>query len=149
MPAVPSRLVPFGRAWVSTLTAWRLVDRCGSEASGSPTSRVGWWAIRMETRPSTRSSTRSSVRPAWGRVYGEVGLLIAGVYTQGPDRGVAQGLHGGLGADLYSGGLMWNVNARLLWLQRNSGENVFGVQLGVSLSPRLGRSGVVGGGKGR
>lgn len=81
----------------------------------------------------------ASVRPAWGRVYGEVGLLIGGVYTQGPDRGVAQGLHGGVGADLYSGGLMWNVNARLLWLQRNSGENVFGVQLGVSLSPRIGR----------
>ncbi|HEU5261269.1 MAG TPA: hypothetical protein VFU41_07580 [Gemmatimonadales bacterium] len=83
----------------------------------------------------------ASVRPAWGRVYGEVGLLIAGVYTQGPDRGVAQGLHGGLGADLYSGRLMWNVNSRLLWLQRNSGENVFGVQLGVSLSPKLGGKG--------
>lgn len=80
----------------------------------------------------------ASVRPAWGRVYGEVGLLIAGVYTQGPDRGVAQGLHGGLGADLYSGALMWNVNSRLLWLQRNSGENVFGVQVGASLSPRIG-----------
>ncbi|MGH7546617.1 MAG: hypothetical protein ACREMM_00415 [Gemmatimonadales bacterium] len=80
----------------------------------------------------------ASVRPAWGRVYGEIGLLLAGVYTQGPDRGVAQGLHGGFGADFYSGRLMWNVNSRLLWLQRNSGENVFGVQVGVSLSPRIG-----------
>jgi len=33
---------------------------------------------------------------------------------------------------------MWNVNSRLVWLKRNSGENVFGVQVGVSLSPRLG-----------
>src|SRR5881296_1261593 len=81
----------------------------------------------------------ASVRPGWGRVYGEVGLLVAGVYSEGPDRGVAQGLHGGLGVDLYSGRLLWNVNSRLLWLQRNSGENVFGVQVGVSLSPRLGR----------
>jgi len=32
---------------------------------------------------------------------------------------------------------MWNLNGRLLWLQRNSGENVFGVQVGVSLSPRI------------
>lgn len=81
----------------------------------------------------------ASVRPAWGRVYGVVGLLVAGVYSEGPDRGVAQGLHGGLGVDFYSGRLMWNVNSRLLWLQRNSGENVFGVQLGASLSPKIGR----------
>ena len=80
----------------------------------------------------------ASVRPAWGRVYGQAGLLLAGVYSQGPDRGIAQGAHGGLGADFYSGRMMWNLNGRLLWLQRNSGENVFGVQVGVSLSPRLG-----------
>jgi hypothetical protein len=81
----------------------------------------------------------ASVRPAWGRVYGQVGLLLAGVYSQGPDRGVAQGAHGGIGADFYSGRVMWNLNGRLLWLQRNSGENVFGVQVGVSVSPSLGR----------
>jgi len=80
----------------------------------------------------------ASVRPTWGRVYGQVGVLLAGVYSQGSDRGIAQGAHGGLGADFYSGRMMWNLNARLLWLQRNSGENVFGVQVGVSLSPRLG-----------
>ena len=68
----------------------------------------------------------------------QVGVLLAGVYSQGSDRGIAQGAHGGLGADFYSGRMMWNLNARLLWLQRNSGENVFGVQVGVSLSPRLG-----------
>ncbi len=78
-----------------------------------------------------------SVRPAWGRVYGEIGPLLAGFYAQGPDRGMAQGLHGGVGADFYSGRVMWNLNGRLLWLQRNSGENVFGVQVGVSLSPRI------------
>ena len=43
--------------------------------------------------------------------------------------------------DLYGGRVMWNLNARLLWLQRNSGENVFGVQVGASLSPKLSRSG--------
>jgi len=50
---------------------------------------------------------------------------------------MAQGAHGGLGADLLSGSVLWNLNARLLWLQRNSGENVFGVQVGASVSPRL------------
>ncbi len=83
----------------------------------------------------------ASVRPAWGRVYGQAGLLLAGVYSQGPDRGIAQGAHGGLGADFYSGRMMWNLNGRLLWLQRNSGENVFGVQVGVSVSPKLGGKG--------
>jgi hypothetical protein len=80
----------------------------------------------------------ASVRPAWGRVYGQVGLLLAGVYSQGPDRGIAQGAHGGVGVDVHGGQVMWNLNGRLLWLQRNSGENVFGVQLGVSVSPMLG-----------
>jgi len=79
----------------------------------------------------------ASVRPAWGRVYGVIGLLLAGFYAQGPDRGMAQGAHGGIGVDLYSDRLMWNLNGRLLWLQRHSGENVFGVQVGVSLSPRI------------
>jgi len=81
----------------------------------------------------------ASARPVWGRVYGEVGLLLAGFYAQGPDRGMAQGAHGGVGADFYSSRVMWNLNGRLLWLQRNSGENVFGVQVGVSVSPRIGR----------
>src|SRR5207248_10587946 len=83
----------------------------------------------------------ASARPAWGRVYGQVGLLLAGVYSQGPDRGIAQGAHGGVGVDLYGGRVMWNLTSRLLWLQRNSGENVFGVQVGVSVSPRLGGKG--------
>ena len=80
----------------------------------------------------------ASVRPAWGRVYGVVGFLLAGFYAEGLDRGMAQGAHGGVGADFYSGRAMWNLNARLLWLQRNSGENVFGVQVGASVSPKLG-----------
>ena len=83
----------------------------------------------------------ASARPAWGRVYGEIGPLLAGFYAQGPDRGMAQGAHGGIGADFYSSRVMWNVNGRLLWLQRNSGENVFGVQVGVSVSPTLGGTG--------
>jgi len=82
-----------------------------------------------------------SVRSAWGRLYGEAGFLLAGVYSQGSDRGIAQGAHGGLGVDLYSGRVMWNLSSRLLWLQRNSGENVFGVQVGVSVSPTLGGKG--------
>ena len=79
----------------------------------------------------------ASIRPAWGRLYGELGLLLGGVYSQGPDRGIAQGAHGGLGVDLYGGAVMWNLTSRLVWLQRNSGENVFGVQVGVSLSPKI------------
>jgi len=78
-----------------------------------------------------------SLRPSWGRFYGAVGLLIAGIPTEGPDRGTAQGAHAGLGADIFSGRVMWNVNGRVLWLQRHSGENVFAVQVGVSLSPEL------------
>ena len=81
----------------------------------------------------------ASARPAWGRLYGELGLLLAGVYSQGPDRGLAQGAHGGIGVDLFGGRVMWNLNSRLLWLQRSNGENVFGVQVGVSVSPRIGR----------
>src|SRR5438309_2991930 len=81
-----------------------------------------------------------SLHPAWGRLYAELGLLLAGFPQIGQDRGVAQGAHGGLGADIFSGRtLMTNVNARVLWLQRNdpSNRNAFLVQLGVSLSPRL------------
>ena len=80
----------------------------------------------------------ASARPEWGRVYAVAGLLLAGVYTPGPDRGVAQGAHGGVGVDLYRSRVMWNLSARLLWLQRNTGENSFGVQVGVSLSPKVG-----------
>jgi hypothetical protein len=79
----------------------------------------------------------ASAWTASGRLYGELGLLVAGVYSQGPDRGMAEGAQGGIGADFYGGNLLWNVSARVLWLQRTSGENVFAVQAGVSLSPAL------------
>jgi hypothetical protein len=78
----------------------------------------------------------ASAHPSWGRFYGVLGGLLAGFYTQGQDRGVAQGAPGGLGADINAGKLLWNVNARVLWLQRSSGENVFGVQAGVSVMPK-------------
>jgi hypothetical protein len=81
-----------------------------------------------------------SLHPAWGRFYGEVGLLLAGFPQIGSDRGVAQGAHAGLGADIFSGRtLMTNVNARVLWLQRNdpNNRNAFVLQIGGSLSPRL------------
>jgi hypothetical protein len=82
----------------------------------------------------------ASVRPSWGRLYAEAGLLVAGFYQQGPNRGVAQGAHGGVGVDLDAGQALWNLNVRLLWLQRSSQDNVFALQLGASLSPRLGPS---------
>lgn len=81
-----------------------------------------------------------SVHPAWGRLYAELGLLLAGLPAIGDDRGIAQGAQGGLGADIFSGStLMTNVNARVLWLQRNdpSNRNAFILQLSVSLSPKL------------
>jgi hypothetical protein len=79
-----------------------------------------------------------SFRPAWGRLYAELGLLLVGFPTFGPDRGMAQGAHAGIGADIVSGGsLMWNVNSRVLWFQRNSGESVFLLQTGLSISPKL------------
>jgi len=81
-----------------------------------------------------------SLHPAWGRFYAELGLLLAGFPQIGDDRGVAQGAHAGLGADIFSGRtLMTNVNARVLWLQRNdpSNRNAFVLQVGGSLSPRL------------
>ena len=80
----------------------------------------------------------ASARADWGRVYAVAGLLLAGIYSAGPDRGVEQGAHGGVGVDLYGGRVMWNLNARLLWLQRNTGQNTFGVQVGLSLSPKVG-----------
>jgi hypothetical protein len=81
-----------------------------------------------------------SLHPAWGRFYAEVGLLLAGFPQIGDDRGVAQGAHAGLGADIFSGRtLMTNVNARVLWMQRNdpNNRNAFMLQVGGSLSPRL------------
>jgi len=81
-----------------------------------------------------------SLHPAWGRFYAEIGLLLAGFPQIGGDRGVAQGAHGGLGADIFNGRtLMTNVNARVLWLQRNdpNNRNAFVLQVGGSLSPRL------------
>jgi hypothetical protein len=80
----------------------------------------------------------ASAHPTWGRLYGELGPLLAGVYSQGPDRGLVQGAHGGVGVDLSGGRVLWNVNSRLLWLQRSSGDNVFGVQVGISVSPPIG-----------
>src|SRR6266852_3196197 len=81
-----------------------------------------------------------SLYPAWGRFYAELGVLLAGFPAIGADRGLAEGAQGGLGADIFSGPtLMANVNARVLWLQRNdpNNRNAFLVQLGVSLSPKL------------
>src|SRR5437867_466999 len=81
-----------------------------------------------------------SLHPAWGRFYAELGVLLAGFPQIGNDRGVAQGAHGGLGADIFSGRtLMTHVHARVLWMQRNdpSDRNAFVVQVGASLSPRL------------
>jgi hypothetical protein len=80
----------------------------------------------------------ASVHPQWGRFYGTLGLMLAGLPSAGADRGMAQGAHGGLGADIFSGrSLMVNVNGRALWLQRNNGDNVFLLQVGASVSPRL------------
>ena len=81
-----------------------------------------------------------SLHPAWGRLYASLGVLLAGFPQIGEDRGVAQGAHGGLGADIFSGrAVMINVNARVLWLQRNNpnDRNAFLTQVGVSLSPKL------------
>lgn len=73
----------------------------------------------------------------WGRFYGEAGVLLAGFPAEGDDRGMAQGLHGGLGADVYAGRAMVSLSSRFIWLQRSSGENVFGVQIGAGVSPKL------------
>ncbi|MFN2572684.1 MAG: hypothetical protein ABR537_13910 [Gemmatimonadales bacterium] len=79
-----------------------------------------------------------SLRTGWGRLYVDLGVLLAGFPSVGSDRGLAQGAHGGLGADIVgSGAIMWNVNGRVLWLQRNGGANVFLLQAGLSVSPKL------------
>ncbi|HUC39289.1 MAG TPA: hypothetical protein VMR92_00535 [Gemmatimonadales bacterium] len=81
-----------------------------------------------------------ALRTSWGRIYAGVGFLLAGFPSVGDDRGMAQGAHGGLGADILSGGsLMLNVNARALWLQRNDPDNrnAFLLQIGASLSPAI------------
>ena len=79
-----------------------------------------------------------SLRTGFGRMYFDLGLLLAGFPSVGPDRGMSQGAPAGLGADIVSGGpIMWNVNGRVLWLQRSGGENVFLLQAGLSVSPKL------------
>ena len=81
-----------------------------------------------------------SLQMPWGRMYVELGLLLAGFPSQGADRGIDQGAHGGIGADIFSGAsMMWNVTGRALWLQRNDGSNAFLLQAGVSISPKLER----------
>src|SRR5437764_8363665 len=76
-----------------------------------------------------------SVRSAWGRPDGEAGFLLAGVYSQGPDRGVAQGAHGGLGADFYGGPGVWDVDGGGLWGERDFGESGVGVSWGGGWGP--------------
>ena len=81
-----------------------------------------------------------SLHPAWGRLYADLGLLLAGFPQRGDDRGMAQGVHGGLGADILSGrSLMWSINTRVLWLQRSteSDRNAFMLQAGIALSPAI------------
>lgn len=79
-----------------------------------------------------------SIRAGWGRLYLDVGVVLAGFPKTGPDRGMAQGVHGGIGTDIFSASsIMWNVQGRVLWLQRNSGENMFFLQAGVGVSPQL------------
>ena len=84
-----------------------------------------------------------SLYPAWGRLYVSLGALLAGFPALSEDRGMAEGAHGGFGADILSGRtVMANVNARVLWLQRkvSNDRDVFVVQAGASLSPRLERT---------
>ncbi len=79
-----------------------------------------------------------SLRSGWGRLYLDLGFILAGFPKVGQDRGLAQGAHGGIGADIFSGSaIMWNVNARVLWIQRNTNENLFFLQAGVGISPQL------------
>lgn len=77
-----------------------------------------------------------SLQQPWGRLYASLGVLLAGFPSLGDDRGMAQGAHGGIGADILGGSLMWNVNARVLWLQRNdpNNRNAFLLQTAVSIS---------------
>jgi len=79
----------------------------------------------------------ASYRPSWGRIYGELGPVLAGFFSQGPDRGVAQGAQGGFGVDVEKNGILYNLSSRLLWFQPGSGGDVFGVQLGVSVGPAV------------
>src|SRR2546428_11319491 len=123
--------------------------RRGQKKGGAPGLQIDYAPLRVSTGCSANCRPYAvlfapgyepSLHPAWGRFYAELGLLLAGFPAIGADRGVAQGAHGGLGADIFSGlSLMTNVNARVLWLQRSdpNNRNAFIVQVGVSLSPRL------------
>ena len=79
----------------------------------------------------------TALHPRWGRFYGEAGVLLAGFPGPGSDRGMAQGAHGGIGADVFAGKAMVTLSSRVVWLQRSSGENVFAVQIGAGVSPKL------------
>src|SRR5258708_31365311 len=77
----------------------------------------------------------ASVRPAWGRLYAEAGLLVAGFSQPGPNRGVAQGARGGGGGDFDAGEAVWNLNAPLILRGRSSRDKAGRVQLGAALRP--------------
>ena len=79
----------------------------------------------------------ASYRPSWGRIYGELGPVLAGFFSQGPDRGVAQGAQGGFGVDIEQHGVLYNLSSRLVWFQPGSGGNVFAVQVGASVGPAI------------
>lgn len=79
----------------------------------------------------------ASYRPSWGRIYGELGPVLAGFFSQGPDRGVAQGAQGGFGVDIEQRGVLYNLSSRLVWFQPGSGGNVFAVQVGASVGPAI------------
>jgi len=84
--------------------------------------------------PRTGEFQAGTVGPAVAALVPVSGPLRA----RGPLVGVR--FRRGLGADVASSHLLWNVNCRVLWLTRNDGANVFGVQAGVALSPALRRA---------
>jgi hypothetical protein len=123
--------------------------RRDTKKSGSLGLQIDYAPLRVTTGCSSQCDPyailfapayEASLHPLWGRIYAGVGFLLAGFPSLGTDRGMAQGVHGGLGVDIRSGhSLLWNVNARALWLQRNdpNDRNAFLLQCGVSLSPAI------------
>ena len=105
------------------------VDCYAHEGSPSSCPTTG---CNEDAVPCSSSGYEASYRPSWGRIYGELGPVLAGFFSQGPDRGVAQGAQGGFGVDVDKNGVLYNLSSRLLWFQPGSGGNVFAVQVGVS-----------------
>lgn len=142
-------LIPLSGPFEARSPALGVRFRRDTKKSGSLGLQVDYVPLRVTTSCSSGCEPYAilfapgyepSMRPEWGRLYLDIGFLLAGFPRTGDDRGMAQGAHAGLGADIgHDRFPLWNLNARVLWLQRSTStdRNAFLLQVGASVSPGI------------